>query len=399
MIHSKWPAVSFRDLLRRVERRLEVDDSEVYRIAGVRWYGKGAFIRDTRIGMSIARKRQWVIRDGDIVYNKLFAWKGAFAVAGPDVDGCIVSDKFPTYGCDHNRVDIRWLRWYFRTRDIAWQAEAMSKGAAAISKLTLNPPDFWQLTIPLPPIDEQEQVIGTVEELAARVAEAKGLRQLSTAGVEQLFGAALDQAVNNLSERHETRRLIDLVEPSRGISYGIVQTGQPTEYGVPTLRAGDLQKFQVVHDNVKRVDPDIEAKYRRTRLQGAELLLRIRGGLGELAICPNEMIGGNVSREIAVIPLKANVLPAYAMYLLSAPINQEKMMARLRGTSYVGINLKDVRDLAIPVPPIAEQQRIVAHFDDLRGKKGDIDCLSMESAEAVNSLLPSILNHAFRGEL
>jgi type I restriction enzyme, S subunit len=46
----------------------------------VRWYGKGAFVRERLPGLEIARKQQWVIKAGDVVYNKLFAWKGAEAV-------------------------------------------------------------------------------------------------------------------------------------------------------------------------------------------------------------------------------------------------------------------------------------------------------------------------------
>lgn len=99
----------------RVDRRFEIDDSSEYRCVGVRWYGLGAFVREKLFGYEIRRKQQWIIRQEDIVYNKLFAWKGAFAVAGNEVDGCIVSDKFPTYSADTEMVDARYLGYYFRT--------------------------------------------------------------------------------------------------------------------------------------------------------------------------------------------------------------------------------------------------------------------------------------------
>ena len=99
--------------------------------------------------MNINRKQQWIVEAGDVIYNKLFAWKGAFAVAGTDVHGQIASDKFPTYRHDAERLDIGYLRHYFQTPGIARQAEMLSKGAAAISKLTLNPPQFWDLTLSL----------------------------------------------------------------------------------------------------------------------------------------------------------------------------------------------------------------------------------------------------------
>lgn len=167
-----WSVASFSDVFRRAERKVTIDDSASYNCVGVRWYGNGAFVRENLLGMNIARKQQWIIRAGDVVYNKLFAWKGAFAIADDSVDGCIVSDKFPTYEANAALVDPRLLAWYFRTPELAKQAEGLSKGAAAISKLTLNPPQFWDLTLPLPPLDEQRRIVARIEELAAKIEEA-----------------------------------------------------------------------------------------------------------------------------------------------------------------------------------------------------------------------------------
>ena len=152
-------------------------------------------------------------------------------------------------------------------------------------------------------------------------------------------------------------------------------------------------------DGVKRIDPNIEAKYRRTRLRGNEVLLRIRGGLGEVAVCPKEMIGGNVSREIAVIPVMDYLDPYYLMYALAAPSSQDLMKSKVRGTCYIGINLKDVGRLPIPVPPITEQRGIVAYFDGLRAQLDTLMQVQSEVTNELEALMPSILDKAFKGEL
>src|SRR5437660_11320288 len=89
-----WHFARFDKVLKRVERKVILDDTTFYDCVGVRWYGLGAFVRERLSGIDITRKQQWIIKAGDIVYNKLFAWKGAFAIAEEYVDGCIVSDKF-----------------------------------------------------------------------------------------------------------------------------------------------------------------------------------------------------------------------------------------------------------------------------------------------------------------
>jgi len=383
----------------RVDRRFEIDDSSEYRCVGVRWYGLGAFVREKLFGYEIRRKQQWIIRQEDIVYNKLFAWKGAFAVAGNEVDGCIVSDKFPTYSADTEMVDARYLGYYFRTELVGRQALVLSKGAAAISKLTLNPPQFWDLTIPLPDLSEQRKTVAKIEQLEAKIEEARSLRRSFEENADSILLSQINELVYNRVRSFPIEPLADLVDPKRGISYGIVQTGDPCEDGIPTLRAGDLHRFVVNTSAVKRVHPEIETRYVRTRLQGTELLLRIRGGVGEVAVCPGEMAGGNVSREIAVIPLTGRVLPQFMMYAIAAPSSQDFIRRQVRGSSYVGINLYDVRKLLIPVPSLEEQRHIVGHLDGFREKIERIRKLQAQTSAELYALLPSILDKAFRGEL
>jgi type I restriction enzyme S subunit len=108
------------------------------------------------------------------------------------------------------------------------------------------------------------------------------------------------------------------------------------------------------------------------------------------------MIGGNIAREIAVIPLLTDVVdPRFAMYLLAAPSNQARMVGHVKGTSYLGINLKDVRTLPLPIPPIPEQQRIVAELEALRQQINIFGTLRSESSREMQAILPSILNDVF----
>jgi type I restriction enzyme, S subunit len=151
------------------------------------------FVRDRVLGDDIARKQQWIIRTGDVVYNKLFAWKGAFAVGDETVDGHVVSDEFPTYALDNGRVDRRYLPHYFRRHQLAFQAGRLSKGAAAISKLTVNPPQFWELTIPLPPLDEQRSLVATLDGAEAKLTEGTLLRGEAEAEAAALVAAAIGE--------------------------------------------------------------------------------------------------------------------------------------------------------------------------------------------------------------
>src|SRR5687768_12538876 len=233
-----WRVARFDEILTKVDRKFIIDDGQEYQTVGVRWYGNGAFVRERLLGGNINRKQQWVIKEGDVVYNKLFAWKGSFAIADKSVDGCIVSDKFPTYHIKSELIDPTYLSYYFTTPQIAMQAQNLSKGAAALSKLTLNPPQFWDLTIPLPPLAEQHRIVEQIKSLEARINEAQHLREAVDADSSLLFGTALKRAYDQAIQiAGKIERLDDLCTR---ITDGTHVTPTYVDEGIPFLSVKDI---------------------------------------------------------------------------------------------------------------------------------------------------------------
>jgi type I restriction enzyme S subunit len=386
---------AFEEFLRPNARAYELGADEDADLVGMRLYGLGPFHRERKPGIRIRKKSHFRIRRGDVIYNKLFAWKGTFGVVPEELNGMFVSDKFPTYTLERSKVDEGYLRWYFRFPGLWDQARGMSTGSAALSKLTLNPPKFLKLTIPARPLPQQKLIAARLDALDAKVREATALQESAKGDSWQLVLRGIDQVFTGLPEKHGIRSLLELVIQERGISYGVVQTGTDVDDGVPTLRAGDLRWFEVREDQVKRVALEIESRYRRTRLVGGEVLLRIRGGVGAVAVCPTSMCGWNVSREIAVIPLKEGIWPTYIMYALAAPSNQALMVGHTKGTSYVGINLKDVRKLEVPLPTLSEQIRVAKWLDGLRQQAAGLASEQVNTRQSLEDLVPSALDQIF----
>jgi type I restriction enzyme S subunit len=194
-------------------------------------------------------------------------------------------------------------------------------------------------------------------------------------------------------------RLDTLVDPLRGIPYGIVQTGAPHPSGVPTVRCGDIKEFWIDPSVLKKVDPAIESKYPRTRLAGGEVLLAIRGTVGAPAVATSEMAGMNISREVAMIPVLPGIDARFLMYLLASPDAQQQILGQVKGVAQSGINLADLRGLTVPVPSIREQLEIVGRVQKLMSF---VDTSVERHAAVVRELdilEQSILSKAFRGEL
>lgn len=87
-MNKSWPKVRLEDVLAPVSRGEVVDASKEYRLLGIRLDGNGPFLRETLMGSSSSATKLFRVADGDFIYSRLFACRGAFGVIGAELDGC-----------------------------------------------------------------------------------------------------------------------------------------------------------------------------------------------------------------------------------------------------------------------------------------------------------------------
>lgn len=183
-----------------------------------------------------------------------------------------------------------------------------------------------------------------------------------------------------------TEPLDRLVDPQRAISYGIVQPGAPTCDGVPIIRVTDIRDGRISTAEPLRVSRDIEAAYSRTRLRGGELLLTLVGTVGEAAVVPSSLVGWNTARAVAVIPVRADVGSYWVSLALRSPEVRHIIDSRLNTTVQATLNLRDVAQLPIVMPPEAER-RAIAHIVGTLDDKIELNRRMSETLETMAQAL------------
>ncbi len=184
--------------------------------------------------------------------------------------------------------------------------------------------------------------------------------------------------------------LADLCDDTRGITYGIVKVGEFVSDGVPVVRGGDVRNGQIATDDDKRVTSQVSERFRRTILQGGEIVLNLIGEPGHSAIVPDRLAGANVTRDVAVIPV-TRADARFVNYFLQSPRCIAWLRAHLQGSVTLKINLGTLASLPVPNPPIDEQWRIATilqAFDD-----------KIDSNRRLTSLLEGIAAALFRARL
>ncbi|AGH73966.1 restriction modification system DNA specificity protein-containing protein [Edwardsiella piscicida C07-087] len=117
-----------------------------------------------------------------------------------------------------------------------------------------------------------------------------------------------------------------------------------------------------------KISPEVDEEYKRTRLAGDELLITLVGNPGESVIVEPEMKGWNAARALAVLRLKdPNVRKWLNLVLNSKPL-KHIIDSRLNTTVQKTLNLKDVKELPIPVPNEGISEELYRPYYDLDNK-------------------------------
>ncbi|HDS5482387.1 TPA: restriction endonuclease subunit S [Serratia liquefaciens] len=155
----------------------------------------------------------------------------------------------------------------------------------------------------------------------------------------------------------DCKPLVDCTS-NKNISYGIVQPGQHDKRGIGIIRVNNFENGELNTSDVLKVTPSIESKFAKTRLSGGEVLLTLVGSTGQSAVVPNELKGWNVARAVAVIKPSGEVTAEWLNICLQSSHTRNFLDARANTTVQKTLNLKDVKDIPIPLPPKDERDEL-----------------------------------------
>lgn len=252
---------------------------------------------------------------------------------------------------------------YYYCLTVDWKS--LNSGAAKPS-LTQNL--IYSLRIPVPPLPEQQKIVDYLDGAFAKIDQLKANAEKQLEDAQSLFSAALEEAMRP-KEGWEEKNLEGVADKGTSISYGIVQPGDDFPNGIPVIRPVDLFCEEInLNNSIKRTNPVFSSAYKRTILNGKELLMCVRGTTGVISKSTNSLKGCNVTRGIVPIKISNDTTRNYVFYWLIAPIAKTFIVQKTKGAALKQINIADVKQIPIFLPPLPTQQSIVSHLDALSAK-------------------------------
>jgi type I restriction enzyme S subunit len=341
--------------------------------------------------------------EGDVLFAKITPCmeNGKAAIARDLLDGIgFGSTEFHRLR-PGNEVTPKWIHLFVRQQSFRDEAASHFRGSVGQQRV---PKKFLEnRLIPVPPtVEEQRRIVARIEELFARVAEARRLRAIADEDTELLMSAALADTFEDLRKRIESAEpLGSLVSEMRnGMSK---RTWVEPPEGIASLNIGNVTQHDFSVDSCRRVlfDPERHTKY---LCQKDDLLVcNVNGSpklVGAAAVFPGAGESMVFDHNITRLRLEPDVTPRFVAYHLREPATRVAIEARFAtssGQSY--LPQKKLSTVPILVPPLSQQRRVVEYLDNLTAQIGDLKRAREITVAELERLEQSILARAFRGEL
>lgn len=324
----------------------------------------------TRMADRTSYKR---VRPGDVAYNMMRAWQGA--IGAVRTDG-LVSPAY-VVAAPTAALNPAYFEYLYRTDWLIGEMNRASKGITDFRK-RLYWQEFKQLSTLLPPCDEQDRIVAFLDQKTAEIDSAIAKKAQLIELLEESKRCLVYDAVtrglhgavplkksglswlSNVPEHWELKRLKSvasfITSGPRGWSDRL------SDDGAVFLQSGNLNNSLGIElDSAHRVVVPRGAEAKRTRLQDGDVLVCITGAnTGRVAVAS---LGGQeayINQHLSLIRL-ADANPRFVAYSLAA-----------QGGSYFylcqyglkeGLSLFDVANAPIIIPPLDEQNEIVAFLD------------------------------------
>ena len=378
------PTVPLGELLTKSENWVDIMPDQQYRQVTVRLWGKGVMLRGEVSGAEIAASRQLMVKPLQFILSRIDARNGAFGLIPEELDEAVVSSDFPVFTLDHSRISPKFLNWMSKTTDFVHLCKAASEGTT--NRVRLKEDRFLAAEILLPPLEEQRRIVARIEELAARIEEARGLRQEILTQLQSVLSITYDEIIigaKNLPMAEVAplkRRPVQIDFSEDYHELGIRSFGKGT-FHKPSINGGSL--------GTKRI----------FRIETGDLLFNIVFAWeGAIAVAKQEDQGRVGShRFLTCVPKEGLTTSPFLCFHFLSRQGLQQLGDASPGSAGRNrtLGMQTLEAIQVPVPPIEKQ----IWFNNLQAKVDALKQLQADTRAELDSLLPSILDKAFKGEL
>ena len=433
------------DFLKRIRRSVDIEDQVEYQLVTIKMHHKGVVPRTKKLGSSIGTKKMYRVKTGDFILSGIDARNGAFGIVPKELNGAVVTNDFWYFEVDESVID---KHLFLELTATTWFDEICRLGSdGTTQRIRLQKDKFFSQEIPLPTIGNQKQLLKRLlsfkkksTSLQAEITEQQTmLKKLRQSILQDAIQGKLTadwrkahpatEPATDLLQRIQaekqtlltTKKIrkqktlppinpkeipFEIPEGWEWCRYGDIceyitsgSRGWQKYYaneGALFIRAQNIKTDELVLNDKAyvKLPPKVEGK--RAFVQLGDILVTITGGnVGKTALVKEQPEEAYISQHIALTRLmEASSAQYLFLNFISDAGVRGQLMKFVKGAK-PGLTLENIQNLHVPLPPLAEQQAIVAQITTLFEMVGELEQQTTRSRTDAASLMASVLAAAF----
>ena len=172
--------------------------------------------------------------------------------------------------------------------------------------------------------------------------------------------------------------------------------------GYKYIRVADMKNGSILLDDIKYIPHDIYLKIKNYTISKDDIYITVAGTIGQVGLVPEELDNANLTENADKLVIYFN-FKEFMYYMLSSNFIQYQIKEHTTKVGQPKLAIKRIKELIIPLPPLAEQKRIVAKIEELMPYVDKYD-IAYSEVEELNKKFPedmqkSILQYAIQGKL
>lgn len=325
------------------------------------------------------------IFEGDVIYAKT-ASIGKVAIIKHLPEKATINPQFVVFKdikCNHD-----FLYYAVRGNGFKEQVSLIINGVAIP---TISQSNMAKLTIPVPPIAEQEKIVAELDCLSGIIEkkkqQLKELDNLAQSIFYEMFGSVDDNHKN-----HEIRTLSEVFSIIKDGTHQTPHYIDDKEIGFKFLSAKDVVGGVINWENIKYISEDLHNElYKRVAPQRNDILLCKNGTYGICALVETDAVF-DIYVSLALLRPKESYVPKYLVHAINNPSTKSQFDGSIKGIGVPNLHLGEIKKTNIIVPPLTLQQDFASKIESIEKQKELISQSIKETETLFNSRMDYYFN-------
>ena len=401
----KYELVILSDLLTFEDVRCQLEDDVYYQQVTLRCNGFGLQKRRNGLkkGREIRTRNQHRLKTGQLVFSRIDARNGAFALVSEEYDGSIVTKDFPTCWIDEHRIRPQYLLLLLLSSPFVELVGHCSKGTTKRKRVDIGM--LMSLKIPVPSLEEQDAIIYKYHELLGDIHKRSEQVQQKEQEKERIINESLGIKENIDKNTIEPGKL-HLVKYDRIANWNVndaIRGDYAVSYKYPVYALSEL------HDDVLLCRKGTQPKYDTTSpiralnqkcvrwnyidfqyakgvdrawaegisddytTREGDILVNStgEGTIGRSAVVNQDAVGLLYDSHVLLLRINPKQLnPFYLSFLINSKFGQHQIEYLKSGktTNQTELGIGNLSKMYIPLPPLSNQVVIAARLQEINEK-------------------------------